>query len=1226
MATSASRTLVQTIYLAYYGRPADPDGLDFWCDQLDAAGGDLFAIIDAFGTSQEFVDNFGSFDDEALVDNLFLQMFGRHAEPEGLTFYLGDLQSGTRTLISIALDIANGAQNEDLSTLDNRRSFADEFTAQIRERDAPYGQAQLETVKELLGSVTDDDSSVDAATLFADRFIESSLGNPSTSDDLAGDVTTAGLLQIDNPGAGVIESLQDRDWFAVELTEDVRYTIALSGISSDPIAESTPTLTLVIYDAGGNPTTVFAAGIGPDPQADLEFSPEVTGTFFVSAEAMDYWLGNYSVSVVQLPPEDDFASDNSTDGVVSVDTAATGEIEIGGDADWFEIELITGNSYSIGLTGTGTDEVSTGTGTLALGIYDAQGNLLSTSGVGTGQNPSIDFVYSSSASGMFFLAAEGRSDWRGNYQLSVERLEPDDDFADDIGTTGGVSVGGQVSGAIEFADDRDWFSVSLTAGQRYQFELIGAEGGGGTLPDPWLLLHDSNGSFLTGNNNAGGSLDSLLSFTAPARGNYFLSAESNVSTDLGSYTLTASLVPVQPPGPSSEFGPGFGDVYVISDLSNFLGFELIDVVGDIDTVALLDNAFETTAKLTITEDIDLQAIEAAVVVPGTPAFDFDFLDLSHVTSAVTVSGLTATTTATDDGLIVGRFADYDNNAPVTIRGFGSVWLSATTEGSEFIVNRDVNEIQDGSGAELANFNAVKQFNASLVQDRDLTITVIDQVGVDTTVVGGSGNDTITSNRGNDLLVGGPGADTLSGGRNSEVHIFDLTGTTLEPTADLTITLGDTATVSIVEGTNFAAGADLDQLGSAIASANWSAATFDHDGLGGTPELGFFQLVESVDYDALNNRIIFTLRPEIRDADDTALNFSVTVPDAAATVTIEEFDASTMGPRNPFLSLPNSIDAVDSADTYRYLAGTDSTRTAMDTIIDFDITDDIDVADLLEDLVGDTDTPLDKGMVNFAALTDAGFFGADGLAFGNDGTDSRLWADLNNNGNLDSTDFELTISNYLLVATDFSVTLTGSAAGEMLSSGKTADLITALGGDDTIVLRGGNDVVELGPADAVTDVIDFMLGSDLKFINDFETTIDDLSFVGVVIGSGTGSAITAAAGTAVTAGALAAVALGGDTIYVINDGATALTGAGSESITDYRNRTDVAAYLAEGFTSTAATNTAVFVINDLVSAKSFVYLFDEDAGRTSLSIDAEDLTLIGVITEESGLALTAGDIA
>ena len=50
MATQASLNTIQSLYVAYYGRPADPAGLEFWANLLDQAEGDLSGIINAFGT------------------------------------------------------------------------------------------------------------------------------------------------------------------------------------------------------------------------------------------------------------------------------------------------------------------------------------------------------------------------------------------------------------------------------------------------------------------------------------------------------------------------------------------------------------------------------------------------------------------------------------------------------------------------------------------------------------------------------------------------------------------------------------------------------------------------------------------------------------------------------------------------------------------------------------------------------------------------------------------------------------------------------------------------------------------------------------------------------------------------------------------------------------------------------------------------------------------------
>ena len=44
---------IESIYLAYYGRPADVTGLAYWNTALNTANGDLASIINSFGTAAE---------------------------------------------------------------------------------------------------------------------------------------------------------------------------------------------------------------------------------------------------------------------------------------------------------------------------------------------------------------------------------------------------------------------------------------------------------------------------------------------------------------------------------------------------------------------------------------------------------------------------------------------------------------------------------------------------------------------------------------------------------------------------------------------------------------------------------------------------------------------------------------------------------------------------------------------------------------------------------------------------------------------------------------------------------------------------------------------------------------------------------------------------------------------------------------------------------------------
>ncbi|MDR9499708.1 MAG: DUF4214 domain-containing protein, partial [Hydrogenovibrio sp.] len=108
MATAESISLAQQMYVAYYGRPADPAGLDFWATKFDESD-DLTQALSAFGASAEYTDNFGSMTNADLITNLYQQMFNRAPETDGLDFYTARLDSGEATLASIAKQIADGA-------------------------------------------------------------------------------------------------------------------------------------------------------------------------------------------------------------------------------------------------------------------------------------------------------------------------------------------------------------------------------------------------------------------------------------------------------------------------------------------------------------------------------------------------------------------------------------------------------------------------------------------------------------------------------------------------------------------------------------------------------------------------------------------------------------------------------------------------------------------------------------------------------------------------------------------------------------------------------------------------------------------------------------------------------------------------------------------------------------------------------------------------------------
>jgi hypothetical protein len=170
------------MYVAYYGRPGDPSGVNYWAGRMAEVGGNWIPdLVNAFGTSAEYTERFGELTTEVLIDNLYRQLFNRSAEPVGLSFYV-DLLNGTdasglnptrrqSTLAQIALDIANGTAGSDVLTLGNKLDVATEFTRQILITRHRYEAPDIALAARLTATVTDDAQTVDVAFSYIDAFM-----------------------------------------------------------------------------------------------------------------------------------------------------------------------------------------------------------------------------------------------------------------------------------------------------------------------------------------------------------------------------------------------------------------------------------------------------------------------------------------------------------------------------------------------------------------------------------------------------------------------------------------------------------------------------------------------------------------------------------------------------------------------------------------------------------------------------------------------------------------------------------------------------------------------------------------------------------------------------------------------------------------------------------------------------------------------------------------------
>ena len=87
------RAAISRLYFAAFDRAADSQGLSYWVE-VRQSGVELDQIADYFVGSEEFSNTYGSVDEETFVALVYQNVLGRAPDDEGLTYWVGLLESG----------------------------------------------------------------------------------------------------------------------------------------------------------------------------------------------------------------------------------------------------------------------------------------------------------------------------------------------------------------------------------------------------------------------------------------------------------------------------------------------------------------------------------------------------------------------------------------------------------------------------------------------------------------------------------------------------------------------------------------------------------------------------------------------------------------------------------------------------------------------------------------------------------------------------------------------------------------------------------------------------------------------------------------------------------------------------------------------------------------------------------------------------------------------------
>ncbi len=124
-------TQLQQLYLAYFSRPADLRGLQFWEGVVEAAHGDTNAVSAAFAGSAEYKAAYANLSNADAVTKVYANLFSHGPDTPGLNFWVHGLDSHAFTIDQVVKVIADGALGTDLALFNLRTEAATAFTESL---------------------------------------------------------------------------------------------------------------------------------------------------------------------------------------------------------------------------------------------------------------------------------------------------------------------------------------------------------------------------------------------------------------------------------------------------------------------------------------------------------------------------------------------------------------------------------------------------------------------------------------------------------------------------------------------------------------------------------------------------------------------------------------------------------------------------------------------------------------------------------------------------------------------------------------------------------------------------------------------------------------------------------------------------------------------------------------------------------------------------------------
>lgn len=200
----ATQDQVQSLYIAYFGRPADAEGLKYWTNDSTAS---LETIADGFATTSEYKESVEGFSAVAIINSFYENLFGRTGEVEGVTYWANEVALGNTTLQQVGVAIGQAAvnaspANSDTEAVTAKFAAANAWTAETAKSTAGLlaysGEAGVDAGKSYLLPVKSE------GTIPSEESVASSVGSL---------ITTNGQGTVDTYTLTIFDDQVDQDGY-----------------------------------------------------------------------------------------------------------------------------------------------------------------------------------------------------------------------------------------------------------------------------------------------------------------------------------------------------------------------------------------------------------------------------------------------------------------------------------------------------------------------------------------------------------------------------------------------------------------------------------------------------------------------------------------------------------------------------------------------------------------------------------------------------------------------------------------------------------------------------------------------------------------------------------------------------------------------------------------------------------------------------------------------------